>query len=625
VIAGLVARRTHDLAVRSIRTLSGAAPDPDACWRSTGEPLVWLAAPHPLARRIDGQAPLSSRPVVAFAGHLYDGHEPGSLADRSSIARSASPAETIAGRWPTVGPALLDHLVGEFALALWDPAARELVLATEPMGQVPLYYVESPDGTMLAFASRTRSLRALDWIGSEPDDESIVAALVNVAPRPGATFFRRIRQLPGGHRLRWRDGRIDVARYWGPRFAQPDIRSTDEMLEAFEHTVRAAVAARLDPARPTAILMSGGYDSTAVAGAVAALCRERPDETPRVAAISATFGDLPCDESWRIDIALAETGLTGLRTVPLGRGIDPDAMRRHVARHDAPFVDFQAPLLDACATLAREHGFATLMTGLGGDELATDFDYHVDFARAMGPWRFPETVRRVAAIEKLSCRRAALWLLRELCPEYVKRPYRAMRGAVSPRTRSGTADDWLEPAARRMAEHLRARPAPAPVGFDSHTAEVRWRTATSPVVEVVRHWFTVELAGEGFALANPLLDRRLFELVFATNARFHPRSSDRGEYKPLIARGLPFVPRRLVGGYWKAEFGSYNAHVLQQSLGAIDDWLFGSGTWRAERFVARETAVRTLDRFRDEPLRLHYRVEAIVGLETWLRSLEERA
>ena len=112
--------------------------------------------------------------------------------------------------------------------------------------------------------------------------------------------------------------------------------------------------------------MSGGYDSTAVAGAVAALCRERPDETPRVAAISATFGDLPCDESARIDIALAETGLAGLRTVPLGRGIDPDAMRRHVARHDAPFVDFQAPLLDACGALAREHGFATLMTGLGG-------------------------------------------------------------------------------------------------------------------------------------------------------------------------------------------------------------------------------------------------------------------
>ncbi|MBK7332188.1 MAG: hypothetical protein IPI87_07325 [Betaproteobacteria bacterium] len=46
------------------------------------------------------------------------------------------------------------------------------MLATEPMGQVPMYYAASADGTMLAFASRTRSLRALDWVGSEPDDEA---------------------------------------------------------------------------------------------------------------------------------------------------------------------------------------------------------------------------------------------------------------------------------------------------------------------------------------------------------------------------------------------------------------------------------------------------------------------
>lgn len=625
MIAGLVARHAHDLAVRSVRTLSGAVPGHHNTWRSAGEPLAWLVAPHPFPRRVDGRGPPVAEPVVAFAGRICDADELRSLAGGRSIAPSASPADLIGALWPTVGPALLDHLVGEFALALWNRAERELVLATEPMGQVPMYYAESADGTMLAFASRTQSLRALDWVDSEPDDETVVAVAVNEAPRPGATFFRGIRQLPGGHRLRWRDGRVDVARYWGPRFAHPDIRSIDEMLEAFEHTVRATVASRLDRARPTAILMSGGYDSTAIAGAVATLCRERPDGAPPVAAISATFGDLPCDESARIDIALAETGLAGLRTVPLGRGVDADAMQRHVARHDAPFVDFQAPMLDASLALAREHGFATLMTGLGGDELATDFDYHVDFARAMGPWRFPETVRRIAATEKRSTREAALWLLRELCPEPVKRPCRAMRRAVSPRARSATADDWLEPAARRMAEQLRARPAPPPVGFDSHTAEVRWRTATSPVVEVVRHWFTVELNAEGFALVNPLLDRRLFELVLGTDARFHPRSSDRGEYKPLIARGLPFAPRRLVAGYWKAEFASYNAHVLQRSLRAIEDWLFGSTTWCAERFVSRDAAVRTLARFRVEPRRTHYRVEAIVGLETWLRSLGDRA
>lgn len=575
---------------------------------------------RPVGRPADAGAP-----VVAFEGRLFDADLPRAVDRATAPDLRSFPADFIAAHWPLSGAALVDRLVGDYALAVFDPRNRELTLATDAVGQAPLYYATSPDGTMLAFASRTQPLRALDWVASVPDDDFVVAVLAVMSPQSGRSFFRDIRQLPCGHRLRWRDGHLDVARYWDPRRGGPDIRSVEEMLEAFEQAVRTAVAARLDPVGPTAILMSGGYDSTSVAGAAATLRRESPGATRPVFAVSATFGDLACDESARIDLALADNGLPGRRVQPTGSGITADAMRRDVARHDGPFVDFQAPFMDASFAAARELGCRTIMTGMGGDELTTDYDYHFDLARTLGPWRFPATVRKVAAAERMSSSKAALWLARQFCPEAVKEPYRRLRRAIRPASESPNDPEWLAPEARRTAARLRTDAPPYPAGPGSVTAALRWQTFTHPIAEWTRRWFFVETAAREVAFVHPLHDRRLFELVLGTDIRFHPRTFDRGEYKPLIARGLPFAPRRLVGAYWKVVYGSYNAHVLTRSLPAVEDWLFGAGEWRAERYVARDSAMQLLSRCRDDPMRLHYRVEAIVGLETWLRGLGESA
>lgn len=617
MIAGFVARRDSERARLSIETLSGGPPDDADLCGPPGGTLVWLSG----AARMGAAGTARQGDVRA----VIDGRIFNLQALRSATGTGPrTDARVVAELWRDLGARLLDRLIGDFAFALFDPIARELVIATEPLGQLPLYYARSEDRSMLAFASGTRALRTLDWVASEPDDESVVAMLQNTCSTPDATFYRSIQRLPGGHVLRWRDGRLDIARYWGPRFPPPPIRSAGELLQAFESTLRAAVADRLDPARPTAILMSGGYDSTAVAGMVSELARDRPGAVPRVAALSGTFGDLPCNEASRIDIALAANGLTGLRVTPVGRGLDTDTMRRHVARHDLPLVNFQAPFFGDCFSLAREHGFVTLMMGLGGDELTVDNDWHIDLARSIGTWRFPAAVRRVASLRNESVRATALELARALCPEAVKRPYRALRRVLSPRTRVPAGDGWLTPYAQGVAARLAARSAPPTIGYGSHSAEIRWQAAVNPAVEWARQWTRDEMACEGFVLASPLLDRRLFELVLGTDARYLPRTYDHGEYKPLIARGLPYMPRALVSDHWEVEFNSYNVHVLQQSFEAIEGWLFGSGDWCSERFVSRGRALASLARFREAPLHVHYQLMTIVGLETWLRSLAAR-
>src|SRR5437764_610647 len=60
------------------------------------------------------------------------------------------------------GAAAVPRLSGMFALAAWREEGRELLLARDPFGEKPLYYVR--DGAFLAFASELHALRLLPGV-----------------------------------------------------------------------------------------------------------------------------------------------------------------------------------------------------------------------------------------------------------------------------------------------------------------------------------------------------------------------------------------------------------------------------------------------------------------------------
>ncbi len=111
----------------------------------------------------------------------------------------------------------------------------------------------------------------------------IVSFLLEKWQDPFSTFFSQIQQLPPGHWL-WADGtRLTARRYWQPGI-QNVCKATrpGEVLEEFADRFRLAVRQRLPftahrsplttHPSPTSvgILMSGGLDSTAMAGIAAA-------------------------------------------------------------------------------------------------------------------------------------------------------------------------------------------------------------------------------------------------------------------------------------------------------------------------------------------------------------------
>ena len=157
-------------------------------------------------------------------------------------------------------------LRGMFAFAIWDRRRRELFLARDRLGVKPLYYALTTDGSLI-FGSEIKSVLASGAIRPELNLDAFPDYLANHAPSGDETMFRGIKRLPPGHTLLWRDGHVDIERYWDLSFA-PDTaqtqRSEADLVAEYRDRLRDAVRMRLMADVPLGCFLSGGIDSAAI-------------------------------------------------------------------------------------------------------------------------------------------------------------------------------------------------------------------------------------------------------------------------------------------------------------------------------------------------------------------------
>jgi len=164
------------------------------------------------------------------------------------------------------------QLLGDFAFAIWNGATGRLLLARDHMGQRPLLY-HVGDG-FIVFAPEPKALWVCPEVPRILTDAAIGRRLMHqMGDAPGATPFEGIRSLPGGHRLvASRDAtgalRVEITSYWTPA-PDPAHLNQDEAyyVRAYREVLGEAVACRLRGLTdPPGLYLSGGYDSSAVAG-----------------------------------------------------------------------------------------------------------------------------------------------------------------------------------------------------------------------------------------------------------------------------------------------------------------------------------------------------------------------
>jgi hypothetical protein len=93
------------------------------------------------------------------------------------------------------------------------------LLARDRLGIKPLYYALDGDGT-LYFASEIKALIEARAVAPEINYAALPDYLANHAPSGEETLFSGFKRLLPGHTLTWRDGQIEIRKYWDLSFAQ---------------------------------------------------------------------------------------------------------------------------------------------------------------------------------------------------------------------------------------------------------------------------------------------------------------------------------------------------------------------------------------------------------------------
>lgn len=268
-------------------------------------------------------------------------------------------------RW---GDEFAFHIVGEYAIALYDPRTRRLLLCRDHVGARPLYFHYNKDRFIVA--SQLASL--IDLRGVPRDiDEEYVAGYMARGPRVGLTPYKHIHAVKPAYVLTVTEsGCLSEKRYWQLEPGR-EIRfnSDEEYEEAFRYHVRKAVQAPLRTDRPVMIELSGGLDSSTVACIAAESIRNGQTQTTRFDTVSLIYDESPTsDESEFIKCVESHLGKTGIHVRDEDCNLLP--------HQDADF-DVVSPNPVVCSSgfhgalrrLMRETGARVLLTGVGGDQV----------------------------------------------------------------------------------------------------------------------------------------------------------------------------------------------------------------------------------------------------------------
>ena len=356
------------LARAMARAIAHRGPEGDgSCQIGTDDAPGWLG--HRRLKILD-VTEAAHQPMVApsglalvFNGEVYNFAQlRRELSARGHAVRSTGDTEVVLHAFEEWGPDAVERLDGMFALALWDPRRRTLLLARDRTGKKPLFYALDENGR-LTFGSEIKALAACPWIDLQPDWPALASFLTfGYVPHP-ATAYVGIEQVEPGTFVEFEpvSAAVRRQRYWSPLSSGPPIDAGERTLAEVRRLLRAAVVRRTVSDVPIGALLSGGIDSSIIT----ALMASQADGDVRTFAVG-----FP-DESSFDERGHARAVAARLGTRHTEFAVRADAvglLDRLVWLHDGPFADSSAvPTYLVCAA-ARSH-VTVVLTGDGGDEV----------------------------------------------------------------------------------------------------------------------------------------------------------------------------------------------------------------------------------------------------------------
>jgi asparagine synthase (glutamine-hydrolysing) len=530
---------------------------------------------------------------------------------REGLSMGSPDAAIVRAAYERWGTRCFPNLVGDWALSVWNPGDRSLLLAKDPVGTRPLYYSIAQRGVswssildpLVLFSEETLTL-----------DEEYIAGCLSLFPAVHLTPYSGIRSVPPSSFARIGAGRATVERYWDFDPAKKIRYASDrEYEEHFCSVFAESVRRRLRADAPVLAELSGGIDSSSIVCVADSLVARGAADTPRLDTVSYYDDSEP---SWnerpffsKVEEQRRRTGLhidvSSQRT--LGSIFDNGPLRISPASEREPSQGRRK--LNAFLTA---HGHRVVLSGLGGDEVTggvpTPTAELADLATRV-------ELRRLA-------RQLKVWALDR------RKPWFHLLGETLRRflpTSLARAPEHLRPA-RWLAPRFVERHRSALAGYESrlhwfgHLPTFQENLAT---LDALRRQLGADVLpfGPAHEKRYPYLDRDLLEFLFAVPREQLLRP---GQRRSLMRRALAgVVPEEVLNRKRKA-FVSRRTFVeiseqFDGLLPKLDPMITAS-----LGIVDRAAFRRELEKARVGLETLPVALWRTIGMEAWLRNLDAR-
>ncbi len=301
--------------------------------------------------------------AVVYNGEIYNFQEiREDLKLKGHQFSTTSDTEILVHLYEEYGCDFVDRLNGIFAFAIYDTKQKLLMLARDHFGIKPLHYFYK--NGKLVFGSEQKSIILHPDYERGVNYQALHYQLNLRYCQSKETLFKGIKRLPPAHYAVFKNGNLEIKKYWS---LEPKINTKFSEADAAEQTnfyLKQAVERQLVSDVPVGVYLSGGLDSSTIVQKMHEL------GVPQINTYTLGFNE-PTDEFPDAE-RIAKHFNTNHHTHSLS--MNPLSELDKVIWHaEEPKIN----LLQGykMSEFVRQH-VKVVLGGLGGDELFAGYDIH---------------------------------------------------------------------------------------------------------------------------------------------------------------------------------------------------------------------------------------------------------
>lgn len=274
-------------------------------------------------------------------------------------------------------------LRGMFAFVIYDLKTKELFGARDFYGIKPLYYAQMKDSFM--FGSEIKSFLGHPKFKKELNRDMLEQYLTFQYSVGSDTFFKNVYKLIPGHYFKYKNGKLDIKRYYEIKFEPNNERTLEEWEKGIREVIDDSIEAHKVSDVEVGSFLSSGVDSSLIA------TLSNVDKTFTVGYSNKKYSEIDYakDLSKKINVTNISKEITKEEYFEKFPMIE--------YYFDEPLADPSAVALYFVANIASQH-VKVALSGEGSDEIFGGYNIYHEPYSVSWYYKIPYFIRRFIGI-----------------------------------------------------------------------------------------------------------------------------------------------------------------------------------------------------------------------------------